>query len=73
MTHWRASDGYLPGHRGIGGLAERIQGSRNLKLLGEKAVWTLGGVKDWSCKALAPLSKGLVLLWDIETQGVKGC
>ena len=48
---WSAHDlfGVFVPHPGWGGLCDRLQGARNLKMEGRKAVWSRGSVPDWSC------------------------
>ncbi len=70
---WSGLDvfGILESGPGWGGLVDRIGESRNLKVLGERAVWSSWGVKDWTCRgagdALVP--SGLVLLWKVGDFG----
>lgn len=66
---WSAHDlfGVLPSRAGWGGLCDRLQGARNLKIAEHKAVWSNWGVADWSCVGAADslVSSGLKLIWNL--------
>jgi hypothetical protein len=70
---WSALDlfGVLPSRPGWGGLCDRLQGARNLKMAGPKAIWSNGTVPDSLCigagEALAP--SGLVPIWALQREG----
>ena len=65
---WSAQDlfGVLPFRPGWGGLCDRLQGARNLKMGGERAAWSRFGVKDWACRGAGDdlIASGLVLIWE---------
>jgi len=64
---WSALDlfGVLPARPGWGGLVDRLRSSRDLKMTGERAVWTRLGVPDRLCRGAGDgLAKaGCVVLW----------
>ena len=66
---WSALDlfGVLPWRSGWGGLCDRLQGARNLKMAGPKAIWSRWGVPDWTCIGAgdALTSSGLVPIWEL--------
>lgn len=66
---WSALDqfGVLPHKPTTGGVAVMLQGARNLKMEGRKAVWSRWGVPDTTCAGMDAhlLSSGLVLLWEV--------
>lgn len=67
---WSGHDlfGVLPWHTGWGGLCDRLQGARNLKMAGPKAIWSNWGVADWTCAGAGDqlITSGLVLIWEIH-------
>lgn len=67
---WSAHDlfGVLPWRSGWGGLCDRLQGARNLKMEGRKAVWSRWGVPDWTCIGAGDqlISSGLSLIWELQ-------
>jgi hypothetical protein len=66
---WSAHDlfGILPWHPGWGGLCDRIKGSRNLKMEGQRAAWSSWGVREWTCASAGDglVSSGLKLIWEM--------
>ena len=70
---WSALDlfGVFVPRIGWGGLCDRLQGARNLKMAGPKAIWSRLGVADSFCigagDALA--ASGLVLIWQLPREG----
>lgn len=54
-----------PGMPHLGGLADMLEGSRDLKLVGGKAYWTISGVKHRINVGCGDGS-GAILLWEIE-------
>jgi hypothetical protein len=67
---WSASDlfGVFVPHPGWGGLCDRLQGARNLKMAGPKAIWSHWGVPDWTYIGVggALISSGLVPIWELQ-------
>ena len=66
---WSVLDlfGVFPHTPGGGGLADRLQGARNVLFTDDRAHWTRSGVKFWTCRgACEGLEKsGLVLVWEL--------
>lgn len=66
---WSARDlfGVFVARPGSGGLCDRLQGARNLKMEGPKAVWSRWGVQDWTCIGAGDslASSGLVPVWEL--------
>lgn len=66
---WSALDlfGVLPWKPSLGGLVARLGGARNLKMAGQKAVWSSWGVPDWTCIGGGDdlATSGIVLLWEL--------
>lgn len=66
---WSANDlfGVLPWHRGWGGLCDRLDGARNLKMDDCRAAWSHFGVRDWTCPGAGDdlVPSGLVPIWEI--------
>lgn len=66
---WSAPDlfGVLISRPGWGGLCDRLQGARNLKMAGPKAIWSHLGIAD--CLRIgagdALVSSGLVPIWEL--------
>lgn len=67
---WSAHDlfGVLPWRPGWGGLCDRVRGARNLKMAGQKALWSSWGVRDWTCAGTGDqlITSGLVLVWELQ-------
>jgi hypothetical protein len=66
---WSAADlfGVLVPRPGWGGLCDRLQGARNLKMVGPRAIWSRWGVPDSACIGSGDLlvSSGLVPIWGL--------
>ena len=66
---WSAHDlfGVFVPRPGRGGLCDRLQGARNLKMEGPKAVWSRWSIADWTCIGAADslVSLGLVPIWEL--------
>lgn len=66
---WSANDlfGVMPIRPGWGGLCDRLRGARNLKMAGQKAIWSRWGVPDWSCAGSgdALVGSGLLPIWEL--------
>lgn len=69
---WSAHDlfGVHVPRPGWGGLCDRLQGARNLKIAGPRAVWSRWGVSDWTCIGAAEslISSGLVPIWELQAR-----
>ncbi len=67
---WSAHDlfGVFVPRPAWGGLCDRLQGVRNLKMAGPKAIWSRWGVPEWTCigAADALISSGLVPIWELQ-------
>lgn len=67
---WSAHDlfGVLPWFPGWGGLCDRIKGARNLKMAGQRAIWSSWGVPDWACAGAGDqlISSGIMLIWEMS-------
>lgn len=66
---WSAADlfGVFTPRLGWGGLCDRLQGARNLKMAGPRAIWSRSGVPDCTCIGAGDLlvSSGLVPIWEL--------
>lgn len=72
---WSAHDlfaVFLP-RSGWGGLCDRLQGARNLKMAGPRAIWSRWGVPDWTCIGAGDslISSGLVPIWELQSTAPK--
>jgi hypothetical protein len=67
---WSAHDlfGVLPWHPGWGGLCDRLQGARDLEMVGPKAKWSLFSAPGWTCAGAGDqlITSGLLLIWEMD-------
>ncbi|MFZ1742503.1 MAG: hypothetical protein WAT93_06590 [Pontixanthobacter sp.] len=66
---WSAHDlfGVLPWHPGWGGLCDRLQGARNLKMDRDRALWSRRSIRDQTCRCAGDdlLASSLTLIWEL--------
>ena len=70
---WSAHDlfGVFAPRPGWGGLCDRLQGARNLKMDRDRAAWSSWGVRHWTCRGAGDdlVESGLKLIWELAGTG----